>query len=596
MSSVIFTSTSRQIVKHYWHEVRRYPWFWIPAVLLVPLGVFLINFAEPYIVAHVIDTLSSRTVQPHEVWDTFGPWIIAFIAAAVVGELGVWRLLVWLIWNLEKRVVFGLYQKSFAKLSAQSANFHAARLGGSLVSQTNKFVSSYIELANTVTFTILPLLSAIVFTFVILTPRAPLFALGLAILCILFMALGVLSFRRIRDLNTAEAEANSKLGGLISDMITNIMAVKSFGREANESLHFRAANQKAQAITQKVIKATIARDLGFGSLLVAGSIFMFLILVGGPSKFGITIGTLILIASYSFAIFNRLWSFNNILRDTNRALGNAAPMAAIVDSELEVQDPEHPEPVRISDGTIVFRDMRFAHADARDTPLFEHFTLAIAGGEKVGLVGHSGSGKTSLTKLLLRFADVDAGEVTIDGQNIAAIKQTDLRQHIAYVPQEPLLFHRTIAENIAYGKVGATPREIKEAARKANALGFIEKLPKGLQTVVGERGAKLSGGQRQRIAIARAILKDAPILVLDEATSALDSESEALIQEALVALMKGRTAIVIAHRLSTIQNMDRIIMLGNGKILEEGTHKQLVRRKGAYAKLWARQSGGFVEE
>jgi ATP-binding cassette subfamily B protein len=227
---------------------------------------------------------------------------------------------------------------------------------------------------------------------------------------------------------------------------------------------------------------------------------------------------------------------------------------------------------------------------------FNGLDLRIKTGEKVGLVGQSGSGKTSLTRILLRFSDIDSGLIEIDGQNITDVIQADLRRAISYVPQEPILFHRTIAENIAYGRHEATHQEIEAIARKANADEFIQSLPDKYKTVVGERGVKLSGGQRQRIAIARAMLKNAPILVLDEATSALDSESEALIQDALWKLMEGRTAIVIAHRLSTIQKMDRIIVLSNGKIVEEGNHAYLLRMGGVYAKLWNRQSGGFIEE
>ncbi len=217
-------------------------------------------------------------------------------------------------------------------------------------------------------------------------------------------------------------------------------------------------------------------------------------------------------------------------------------------------------------------------------------------GEKVGLVGHSGSGKTTLTRILLRFSDIQDGEITIDGQNISHISQDDLRRSISYVPQEPLLFHRSIKENITYGRPDASEEAMRVIARKAHADDFIDKLPKKYETLVGERGVKLSGGQRQRIAIARAMLKNAPILVLDEATSALDSESEALIQDALWKLMEGRTAIVIAHRLSTIQRMDRIVVLDNGRIVEQGSHKELIRQNGTYAQLWIRQSGGFIEE
>jgi ATP-binding cassette subfamily B protein len=285
------------------------------------------------------------------------------------------------------------------------------------------------------------------------------------------------------------------------------------------------------------------------------------------------------------------------MRTITRALGDAKAMTEILDTPAAVKDKPSPELSRIAQGAIAFNDVSFTHADAKKSDaLFEHFNLQIPAGQKVGLVGHSGSGKTTLTRLLLRFADIDGGAITIDGQNIANITQDDLRRSIAYVPQEPLLFHRSLRENIAYGKPEASDHEIREAARKAHAAEFIERLPKGYETEVGERGVKLSGGQRQRIAIARAILKDAPILVLDEATSALDSESERLIQAALWELMKGRTAIVIAHRLSTVQRMDDIVVLKDGKIAEQGTHAQLLKTGGHYADLWVHQSGGFIEE
>ena len=245
--------------------------------------------------------------------------------------------------------------------------------------------------------------------------------------------------------------------------------------------------------------------------------------------------------------------------------------------------------------SLISKKITFKHHDAK-TPIFNDFSLRIKAGERVGLVGISGSGKTTLTKLLLRFADVDSGEILIDGQNISEVQQVSLRENIAYVPQETTLFHRSIAENIAYGKPDATQKEIERAAKLANAHEFIQELPNGYETLVGERGIKLSGGQRQRVAIARAILKDAPILVLDEATSALDSESEALIQDALEKLMKGRTSIVVAHRLSTIASMDKIVVLDDGKIVEQGSHHALIKRGGAYSQLWSRQSGAFLEE
>jgi ATP-binding cassette subfamily B protein len=303
-----------------------------------------------------------------------------------------------------------------------------------------------------------------------------------------------------------------------------------------------------------------------------------------------------LILNYTSGIVNQLFQFsNNSLRNYNRSFGDSADMVKILLEDPEVQDAENPEPSRMDKGDIVFKGVTFTHNGADDA-LFNELNLHISAGEKVGLIGHSGSGKSTFTRILLRFSDIDGGEILIDGQNIASVTQDDLREAIAYVPQEPLLFHRSIHDNIAYGKQGASREAVVQAAREANADEFIRNLPQGYGTLVGERGVKLSGGQRQRVAIARAILKDAPILMLDEATSALDSESEKLIQAALWQLMQGRTAIAIAHRLSTVQRMDRIIVMDDGNIVEQGTHAELIKKKGIYAKLWAHQSGGFIED
>jgi ATP-binding cassette subfamily B protein len=260
-----------------------------------------------------------------------------------------------------------------------------------------------------------------------------------------------------------------------------------------------------------------------------------------------------------------------------------------------VTDIADPKPLTISKGAIEFDRVNFRYNDGASENLFSDFNLTIPSGKKIGLVGRSGSGKTTITRLLLRFVNIDSGAITIDGQDISKVSQNELRNAIAYVPQEPFLFHRTIMENIRYGRLDATDEEVFSAAEKAHVTSFVQQLPEGYNTMIGEHGIKLSGGQRQRIAIARAIIKNAPILVLDEATSALDSESEKYIQAALWDLMKGKTTIVVAHRLSTIQRMDKIIVLDNGEILEQGTHKKLVASGGAYAALWSHQSGGFLE-
>ena len=341
----------------------------------------------------------------------------------------------------------------------------------------------------------------------------------------------------------------------------------------------------------------IIRDIWFGLIITAITTSAFLTLVFGQAWFGVAIGTLLLAVTYSLQILGTLWGFNGMLRQFNRIFGDAREMTTILSTQQTVTNVSNARKLKATKGALKISNLTFRHADAsEDDTMFSDFNLTIKPGQRVGLVGRSGSGKTTLTKLILRFADIQEGVIEIDGQSIAKATQNSLREAIAYVPQEPMLFHRSLRENIMYGKPNATDEEVRRAAKQANALEFIEKLPEGFDTMVGERGVKLSGGQRQRIAIARAILKDAPILVLDEATSALDSESEKLIQNALEKLMKNRTSLVIAHRLSTIAKLDRIIVMENGEIIEDGSHEELITKKGQYARLWAHQSGGFIEE
>ena len=287
---------------------------------------------------------------------------------------------------------------------------------------------------------------------------------------------------------------------------------------------------------------------------------------------------------------------NSMMARMNRAVGDAAEMTKVLDEPRLVEDAPGAPDLVVSEGAVDFERLAFRYEDAAEGDyVFRDLTLSVPAGQRVGLVGRSGSGKTTLTKLLLRLSDVQEGHIYVDGQDISACVQQSLRRQIAYVPQEALLFHRSIRENIAYGRPDATKEEIREAARLANALEFIDRLPHGLDTMVGERGVKLSGGQRQRVAIARAILADCPILVLDEATSALDSESEAAVQGALENLMRGRTSIVVAHRLSTVAALDRIVVLEEGQIVEDGTHAELSRSGGTYESLWDRQTGAFPE-
>jgi ATP-binding cassette subfamily B protein len=310
---------------------------------------------------------------------------------------------------------------------------------------------------------------------------------------------------------------------------------------------------------------------------------------------GISIAGLIFAVTYFGRLTGSLFDISPIIRGVEQAFLDAADITEVLSITPEVKDKKHAQTLAIHEGAVRLENVSFEYP-GNTQAVINDLSVEIQAGERIGLAGYSGGGKTTLTKLILRFADVSKGTVTIDGKDIRDISQQSLRANIAYVPQEPYLFHRSLRDNIAYGKPDASDGEIMIAVKQANALQFIETLPEGLDTIVGERGVKLSGGQRQRIAIARAILKDAPILILDEATSALDSESEKLIQDALEKLMKNRTSIVIAHRLSTIAKLDRIIVLEQGTITENGTHAELLEQKGIYANLWSHQSGGFIEK
>ncbi len=308
----------------------------------------------------------------------------------------------------------------------------------------------------------------------------------------------------------------------------------------------------------------------------------------------VTIGDFVLIQSYLLVLFNRLVSMNRELRRFYDSFADAIEMVEILEEPHEIRNAPDAKPLKITDCEINFKNINFYFDETR--PVLKDFNLAVNGGEKLALVGPSGAGKTTVTKLLLRLYNITKGSIEIDSQNIAAVTQESLRDAIAFVPQEPILFHRTLMENIRYGKHDASDEEVFAAAKKAHCHEFISALPEGYQTFVGERGVKLSGGERQRVAIARAILKGAPILLLDEATSSLDSESEALIQDALQNLMEGKTVIVIAHRLSTIMKMDRIIVIENGRVVAEGTHYELLKQRGLYQKLWSIQAGGFIDD
>jgi ATP-binding cassette subfamily B protein len=308
-----------------------------------------------------------------------------------------------------------------------------------------------------------------------------------------------------------------------------------------------------------------------------------------------SIGDFAFLQAYLMNLFSHVWDFAYYIRSTYESIADANEMTEMLIQPHSIVDNVRAKKLKISKGEINFKDIDFSYSE--DKPILDNFNLHIAAGERVALVGQSGGGKSTIVKILFRFMDLNGGQILIDGQDISKVTQDSLREQISLVPQEPLLFHRSLLDNIRYGRPDSTEQEVIKAAKAAHCHEFISGFEQGYNTLVGERGVKLSGGERQRVAIARAILRNAPILVLDEATSSLDSESESLIQDALKTLMKGKTTIVIAHRLSTIREMDRIVVIEGGKIIEQGKHDELVKaQQGIYQKLWNIQVGGFANK
>lgn len=457
-------------------------------------------------------------------------------------------------------------------------------------------MSGYTQMVDVVVYSLIPTIASTACTFIALAPAVPAYAAALAVMLVIYVIVATRMYQRILPLSAATAKAQNRLSGVLSDAVTNILAVKTCGREDFEKELFDEADLAAMRAESRSMRATMQRGFTTSGIITVIMLIVSIFVAGGNAWFGISGGMLVMMFSYTYQLSMRFNYINSMMQRMNRAIGDASEMARILDEPRLVEDAPGAPDLVVTEGSIDFDHLGFAYADAAEGDrVFTDLNLHIPAGQRVGLVGRSGSGKTTLTKLLLRLSDVQDGHVRVDGQDISTCTQQSLRRQIAYVPQEALLFHRSIRENIAYGRPDASEEEIRRAAELANALEFIDRLPSGLDTLVGERGVKLSGGQRQRVAIARAILTDAPILVLDEATSALDSESEALVQDALENLMRGRTSIVVAHRLSTVAALDRIVVLADGEIVEDGTHAELAEAEGEYAALWNRQTGAFLD-
>ncbi len=593
MNKVVYPKVRlRDVLSAFWSGIKPKKWKFLVVICSVIIATIAITLM-PIFLKQFFDIISAggdkNSIAPH----LFILVLYGFI----------FNFIFWLFYRIatiannyyQPAAIANLKQQAYDYLMEHSYSFFTNNFTGSLTQKVNRFGRAFERLADDLTWNLLPLIVRVISILIIIF-----FVNKWIDLIILLWAVTFLSFNIIfstwklkYDLKTAEMD--SKTTAYLADTITNQNTVSLFVRFGFESKGYKKVTDEHKNLITFTSNLDAFIEAGQAFLSIAIQFILFFIAIQYWQRDLITVGVFFLIEIYLLSLIDQLWGFTRLVRSVYQAYADAKEMVEIMKLPHEIQDVPKARDLKVIQGQIEFKNLQFGFNETR--AVLKNIDVVVKSGEKVALIGPSGAGKTTFVRLLLRLYSPTSGQILIDQQDIAKVTQDSLRKNISLVPQDPVLFHRTLAENIAYGKPNASHKEIEKAAKLAHCDEFIKNLPLGLETLVGERGIKLSGGERQRVAIARAILKNAPILILDEATSSLDSHSEMLIQDALAKLMEGKTTVVIAHRLSTIQKMDRIIVVDDGRIIEEGSHSELLQHENSlYKKLWTLQAGGFILE
>lgn len=583
---------TKKTLEIYWQHAIKYK-LWGLIILIFAVSGSITYVAAPLYYKKFFDILISGQEKAVIANDLISI-LISIAAIHMLGWIS-WRITVFSSAQFQNRVIADLFNSCFKYLHKHSFSYFNNNFTGSMVKRVNYFPRVFEEIADRITFNFLSLVVSIAVITTVLFSKNILLGGIIVLWLLIVVTLNWFLARYKLKYDIKVSEAYTEATGFLSDTIINNSNIKLFCGYKREVGDFAVLTEKIRKLRNFSSNLHNIFEAIQVFFLVALEIGMFYIGIGLWEKGKFTVGDFVLLQAYVLIIFQQIINLGKMIRETYQDLADAEEMTVILNTSHEIIDIPKAKDLKVQEGKIEFKAVDFYYHQTRK--IFEKFNLSIAPRERVALIGPSGAGKTTVVKLLLRNHDIARGKILIDGQDISKITQESLWKNVSLVPQDPILFHRTLLENIRYGKPEATVEEVVAAAKAAHCHEFINSFPKQYETYVGERGVKLSGGERQRVAIARAILRNSPVLVLDEATSSLDSESESLIQDALVNLMKDKTVIVIAHRLSTIAKMNRIIFIDNGEIKESGTHEELLALKnGQYRKLWELQAGGFIAE